>query len=95
MLHLRWYVGKALNLFGFTSPIRVCEYTAGICKAHVSVRQRELFTIVSVNGLDVYFHSGLHLFLPRRGTEVSCETDPQGTAALGPHVKRAESHFKT
>lgn len=56
MLELRWYIGKLLNFFRFASPIRECDYTVNICKAHITVRQNELFTIVSVNGLDVYFH---------------------------------------
>ena len=56
MLLLRWYVGKALNFFGFTSPIRECEYTSSLADTRVVVRQRELFTVVTVNGLDVYFH---------------------------------------
>ena len=56
MLSIRFYIGKLLNFFGFASPIRACEYTAGICKGNISVRQGALFTIITVNGLDVYFH---------------------------------------
>lgn len=56
IMQLRWLAGKLLNLCGFSSPIRECEYTASICRAQITVRQRELFTIVSINGLDVYFH---------------------------------------
>ena len=55
-LRLRWWVGKFLNLCGFTSPIRECDYQAGICEAHIIVKQRELFTIITVDGLDIYFH---------------------------------------
>ncbi len=54
-LRLRWYAGKFLNLCGFASPIRECDYRAGTCRAHITVSQKELFTIVCVNGLDIYF----------------------------------------
>lgn len=33
-----------------------CDYRASVVQASVQVKVRELFTIVSVNGVDVYFH---------------------------------------
>ena len=56
ILRVRWLVGKVLNLCGFASPIRECDYTASICRARITVQQRELFTVIRVNGLDIYFH---------------------------------------
>src|SRR6266436_7995692 len=55
-LRFRLWVGRVLNLAGLPAPLRQCEYNASVCKAHVSVRLGPLFTIVSINGLDVYFH---------------------------------------
>lgn len=56
LLQLEGLIGRLLNFIGFASPIVECDYEAGICDARVAVRQRPLFTIVTVNGLDVYFH---------------------------------------
>jgi hypothetical protein len=36
--------------------VRKCDYRASVCDATVSVRTRDLFTIITVNGLDIYFH---------------------------------------
>ena len=56
LLQLEGMIGRVLNFLGFASPIVECDYEASICDARVAVRQRPLFTIVTVNGLDVYFH---------------------------------------
>jgi hypothetical protein len=55
-LYCRLWVGRILGLAGFPGFVRNSEYDTSICKAHVSVRVGPLFTVVSVNGLDVYFH---------------------------------------
>ena len=55
-LQVRELIGKILNFAGFASPIRECDYGATVCKAHVVVKQHPLFTVISVNGLDIYFH---------------------------------------
>jgi len=46
---------NALNFIRFPGFVRPCYYEAGICKASISVRTGVLFTIVTVNGLDIYF----------------------------------------
>jgi len=40
----------------FPGFVKKCEYRAGVCEALISVRIHELFTVVTVNGLDIYFH---------------------------------------
>ena len=55
ILRLRWWVGRFLNLCGFASPIRECEYEASICTARITVKQTALSTLITVNGLDIYF----------------------------------------
>ena len=44
------------NLAGVPGLVRDCDYEAGVTDATVKVRVRDLFTIVTVNGLEIYFH---------------------------------------
>ena len=55
-LQFREFLGRIVNLSGTPGFVRSCDYKASICPARVSVRVGTLFTVVSVNGLDVYFH---------------------------------------
>lgn len=50
----KMYVGIALNALGFPAIIRECEY-GGELGNKVRVRKSPLFTIITVNGVDVYF----------------------------------------
>jgi len=52
---LRMDVGAALNWLRIPGFIRPCVYEGSICKASISVRTSSLFTVIQVNGLDVYF----------------------------------------
>ena len=52
---VKFYVGKLLNLGGYPSLVRECEYESSALGARVSVKKLELYTVISVNGLDVYF----------------------------------------
>ena len=49
-----WF-GKLLNLAGFPAIVRECEYHSQALHADAKVRKLGLFTVVTVNGLDVYF----------------------------------------
>lgn len=53
---LRLFFGKLLNLVGFPASVSKCDYRSDALGATVKVEHRDLFTIISVNGLDVYFH---------------------------------------
>ena len=55
-LFLRILAGWLLNAAGLPGFVRECDYDATVCKAQISVRRGNLFTIVRVNGLDVHFH---------------------------------------
>jgi len=55
-LRLRFLVGQIFNLAGIPGLIRNCEYKAGITDAVIRVRAGEMFTVITVNGLDIYFH---------------------------------------
>ena len=57
MLFLRLGLGKLLNAIGFPAVIADCEYDAKVCKAKIRIKRGPLFTVTSVNGLDIYFHS--------------------------------------
>jgi len=55
-LRMRVAVGVLFNLAGVPGPVRDCDYQAGITDAHVKVRVRDLFTVIEVNGLEIFFH---------------------------------------
>ena len=55
-LRLRLLVGKLYNLAGIPGLVRDCDYSAAVSNARIQVRVGDLFTVVSVNGLDIYFH---------------------------------------
>jgi hypothetical protein len=54
-LKLLRLVGWVYNLAGLPGFVRDCEYTASVTKATVTVRHSSLFTVININGLDVYF----------------------------------------
>jgi hypothetical protein len=47
--------GKLLNLAGFPGLVRECDYHSRALNASVKVRKYGLYTIVTVNGLEIYF----------------------------------------
>jgi len=53
---MRVLLAKLANLAGFPGFVRICDYEAGITDARIRVRVGEMFTIITVNGLDIYFH---------------------------------------
>jgi hypothetical protein len=55
-LLFREKIGQLVNLAGLPGFLRECDYDAGITDANISVRVHPLFTVVRVNGLDIYFH---------------------------------------
>jgi hypothetical protein len=55
-LWLRVLMGKVYNLAGIPGVVRDCDYSSTTYDARISVRAKELFTIINVNGLDIYFH---------------------------------------
>jgi hypothetical protein len=55
-LRLRLLAGKLCNLAGVPGIVRDCDYNATAHNVRVKVNAGELFTIITVNGLDVYFH---------------------------------------
>lgn len=51
---LRW-LGGLINALGVPGLVRDGEYRSTAPPSHVRVRCERLFTVVSVDGLDVYF----------------------------------------
>ena len=52
---VKFYLGKLLNLAGYPAIVRETEYQSRALKSRVSVKRLELYTLISVNGLDIYF----------------------------------------
>ena len=53
---IKYLVGKLLNLAGYPAIVRECEYRSRALNADVRVKRLALYTLVTVNGLDVYFN---------------------------------------
>ena len=53
---LRLWAGKALNAIGVPGVVRPGTYEAAIAQASVRITVGPLFTVVTVNGIDVYLH---------------------------------------
>lgn len=74
-LRLRVLWGAICNLAGLPGFVRDCDYQAGITDAHIRVRVGEIFTVITVNGLDIYFHR-LTGWIDGVGTMSHCTQDP-------------------
>jgi len=55
-LRIRLALGMLFNLAGIPGLLRDCNYQAGVADATIKVRVRDMFTIVTVNGFEIYFH---------------------------------------
>ena len=53
---VRLWLGRLLVWLGLPGVVVAQTYDAGIVRAKVTVHLGPLFSVVSVNGLDVYFH---------------------------------------
>lgn len=53
---LRLWAGKVLNAIGVPGIVQPGTYEAGIGEASIRVTVGPLFTVVTVNGVDVYLH---------------------------------------
>ena len=52
---VKFYIGKLLNLAGYPALVRECEYASDALGARVKVTKSGLYTVISVNGLDIFF----------------------------------------
>jgi hypothetical protein len=52
---LKMYVGRFLNLLGVPAVVRECEYSAQELGTKIRVKKTDFFTLITVNGVDVYF----------------------------------------
>ena len=55
-IRARLLLGGLFNLAGIPGLVRECRYDSSTANAEITVKQSPLFTIISVNGLDIYFH---------------------------------------
>lgn len=57
-MRLTWLVwlGRAARLVGYPCVVREGHYESAATGVSVSVRALDLFTVVTVNGVDVYFY---------------------------------------
>jgi len=52
---VKLWLGKILNLAGFPAIVRECDYHSDALNADIKVRKHGLYTIITVNGLDIFF----------------------------------------
>jgi hypothetical protein len=50
------YLGKLLNLAGYPMIVRECTYGTKELGVTVTVKRSDLFTVVTVNGIEVFFY---------------------------------------
>ena len=55
-LRLLQFIGKMLNLGGFPGFVCDCDYQGAATDAAIRVRRTDFYTIITVNGLDIYFN---------------------------------------
>lgn len=51
----RLYIGKLLNFIRFPARVNKCDYRSAGLGVTVKVEHRDLYTVITVNGLEVYF----------------------------------------
>jgi hypothetical protein len=61
MLHWVWldltrWAGKVANLAGIPGIVREGKYESAAVSIAVEVRRGEFHTVITVNGMDLYFH---------------------------------------
>jgi hypothetical protein len=49
-------LGKLFNLLGIPGLVRSCDYKAGVTNAQIKVQITDMYTILTVNRLDIYFN---------------------------------------
>lgn len=49
-------LGRIFNLAGVPGLVRECSYSASVADTQIYVKKSPLFTTISINGLDIYFH---------------------------------------
>jgi hypothetical protein len=52
---IKLWFGKLLNLAGVPAIVRECDYRSTALNVDVKVRRHGLYTIITVNGLDIFF----------------------------------------
>lgn len=80
-LRIRLALGALYNLAGIPGLVRECDYKAGVADATIRVRVRDMFTVIEVNGLELYFHR-LTGTIDGVGTMCGCRSD--SVPGLGP-----------
>lgn len=91
-IFIRLLFGGIFNLAGIPGLVRDCNYRSVTANAEITVRQGELFTIISVNGLDIYFHR-LTGSIDGVGSTSNCKLDEIRELAELPSSNEYEHHI--
>ena len=82
-IQARAILGSVYNLAGTPGIVRDCDYSASICDARIRVKTGDLFTVITVNGLDIYFHR-LSGKIDGVGFSPNADCTPDSTPQLSP-----------
>jgi len=88
---LRLFGGALFNLAGIPGLVQECHYKGAAAKAEITVSRGKLFTIISVNGLDIYFHR-LTGSIDGVGTMSGCKRDQVHESTVLPAMFSSERH---
>jgi hypothetical protein len=90
-LYVRLFFGKLFNLAGIPGLVQECNYSGSTARAEITVRHGGLFTIISVNGLDIYFHR-LTGSIDGVGAMSCCKLDQVHGSAPLPDLSESDNH---
>ncbi len=83
-MRVRVIFGALCNVAGIPGLIRNCDYEGGITDASIRVRVGEMYTVITVNGLDIYFHRTTGEIDGVGGFTADCKGRPVHSAMQSP-----------
>ncbi len=93
---IRLFVSWLMGMVGLPGFVRECEYESGIFDAKIRVQVDGIYTIITVNGLDIYFDRFTGKIDGTGGFVNDCTRDAVGGSTLAPDVfgqpRREQSH---
>ncbi len=90
-IYVRLFFGNLFNLAGIPGLVQECNYSGSSAKAEITVRHGGLFTIISVNGLDIYFHR-LTGAIDGVGSMSCCKPDQAHESEQLPELSESSNH---
>lgn len=94
-LGIRMALGVLFNLAGIPGLIKNCDYHANVADAQITVRVRSLFTVVTVNSVEIYFHRLTGVIDGIGFSPASCCTVNPIAGSVDLDAQRADRHLQS